>query len=79
MSIRVRTYYLLKQRQNIMLTLLVVFFVDIDMLGKRRYNYRKESWSLLKIILLTCYYKLIGKSCSKEFIFNKIEEKILCT
>ena len=51
------------------------FFVDIDMLGKRRYNYRKESWSLLKIILLTCYYKLIWKSCSKEFIYNKIGEK----
>ena len=55
------------------------FFVDIDILGKRKYNYRKESWSLLKIILLTCYYKLIWKSCSKEFIYNKIGEKILCT
>ena len=51
------------------------FFVDIDILGKRRYNYRKESWSLLKIILLTCYYKLIWKICSKEFIYNKIGEK----
>ena len=42
MSIRVRTYYLLKQKENIMLTLLVVFFVDIDILGKRRYFIEKK-------------------------------------
>ena len=61
-----------------MLTLLVVFFVNINILGKVVIIivYRKGKWSLYKkMILLNYILNLIGKVVQKNLSLTKLEKK----